>query len=162
LRRVGGLLLLLPLLLGGAAGAAQAERPSIVVIMADDMGFSDAGCYGGEIRTPNIDRLAAEGQQFKTFYNCARCSPTRAALLTGNYPHRVGLARNGASLSQDVPTLAELLRADGYRTAMSGKWHLSETPVLPDEERHQAWLDHRFDPGRTFGPIDRISGRTLP
>src|SRR6476620_5518381 len=71
--------------------SAAASRPNIVIILADDMGFSDLGCYGGEIHTPNIDRLAARGVRFAQFYNMARCCPTRAALLTGRYPHQVGV-----------------------------------------------------------------------
>jgi len=70
--------------------SATAERPNIVIIMADDLGYSDPGCYGGEIRTPNLDRLAAEGVRFTRMYNCARCCPTRASLMTGKYQHLVG------------------------------------------------------------------------
>src|ERR687895_1648644 len=73
------------------AVALAAERPNVVVIMSDDMGYSDLGCYGGEIATPNVDRLAANGLRFTQFYNTARCCPTRAALLTGLYPHQAGV-----------------------------------------------------------------------
>jgi len=139
----------------GRPWAAQAgRRPDIVIILADDMGFSDAGCYGGEIATPNIDRLAAGGLRFTQFYNCARCCPTRASLLTGQYPHEVGLRFNGRSLARNGLTIAEALRTAGYNTAMSGKWHLSQTPALPDKELHQKWLDHRHDPDRPFAPLD--------
>ncbi len=106
------------------------ERPNVLVVMVDDMGYSDVGCYGGEIDTPNINTLAAGGLRFTQAYNASRCCPTRAALLTGKYPHEVGLIRNGRSLSKDVPTIAEILRANGYRTAMAGKWHLTEATVL--------------------------------
>src|SRR5690348_14707648 len=80
----------------GAAGlaigeAAPARRPNIIVILADDMGFSDLGCYGSEIETPNLDRLASQGVRFTQFYNCARCCPSRASLLTGLYPHQAGV-----------------------------------------------------------------------
>jgi arylsulfatase len=129
-------------------------RPNVVLIMADDMGFSDAGCYGGEIHTPNLDRLARNGLRFAEFYNCARCCPTRASLLTGQYPHKVGLARNGRSLTRNGMTIAEGLKRAGYNTAMVGKWHLSRTPVLEDKRLHQKWLDHQHDPGRPFGPLD--------
>ena len=105
-----------------AAPPADDHRPNIVVIVLDDLGYSDLGCYGGEIRTPNIDRLAAGGLRLTRFYNASRCCPSRAALLTGLYPHQVGLARNGHDLTRDGATIAELLREAGYRTAMAGKW----------------------------------------
>ena len=132
--------------------ARRADRPNIVLIMADDMGFSDVGCYGGEVRTPNLDRLAAEGLRFTQFYNCARCCPTRASLMTGQYPHTVGLVRNGRSLTRNGVTIAEALKPAGYSTAMAGKWHLTFTPVLKDGKLHQKWLDHQHDPGRPFAP----------
>ena len=97
------------------------------------MGFSDIGCYGGEIDTPNIDYLAANGLRFTQFYNTARCCPTRASLLTGLYPHQAGvphmvdnarLPLEQRQISRNTPTIAEALRANGYRTAMSGKWHV--------------------------------------
>ena len=133
------LLLLVPTPRAVAADASPARRPNIVLILADDLGYSDLGCYGGEIRTPNLDALAARGLRFTQFYNCARCCPTRASLMTGLYPHQAGVGRmttadNGPQrpgyrgfLRADVPTLAEALRAAGYRTAMVGKWHLSLT-----------------------------------
>ena len=135
-------------------GAEKRSRPNIVVIMADDMGFSDAGCYGGEIQTPNLNRLAAGGLRFTQFYNCARCCPTRASLMTGQYAHKVGLTRNGRSLTRNGMTMAEALGQAGYNTAMAGKWHLSRTPVLDDPKLHQKWLDHQHDPGRPFGPVE--------
>jgi arylsulfatase len=138
--RVG---LLFALLL--ALPAVAAERPNVVVILADDLGYSDLGCYGSEIATPNVDRLAAGGVRFTQFYNQARCCPSRAALLTGRYPHQVGIGamiddyakwiRDAAArpsyadrLAPDSPTLPELLRGAGYRTIMSGKWHLGYRP----------------------------------
>jgi arylsulfatase A-like enzyme len=130
------------------------RRPNIVLIMADDMGFSDAGCYGGEIHTPNIDKLAGDGLRFMQFYNCARCCPTRASLMTGQYQHKVGLARNGRSLTRNGITIAEALKPAGYNTAMAGKWHLSSTTPLPDKKLHQKWLDHQYDPGRPFAPLE--------
>ena len=130
------------------------RRPNIVLIMADDMGFSDAGCYGGEIQTPNLDKLAANGLRFTQFYNCARCCPTRASLMTGQYPHKVGLAQNGRSLTRNGITIAEALKQAGYNTAMAGKWHLSFTPTLKDNKLHQKWLDHQYDPGQPFAPLD--------
>jgi arylsulfatase A-like enzyme len=147
-------------LAGEPSGVRRTGRPNIGVVVLDDLGFSDLGCYGGEVRTPNIDRLAAGGLRFTRFYNASRCCPTRAALLTGLYPRRVGLARNGRDLARDAATLAELLRASGYRTAMVGKWHLSETAPLdgnPDGARHLAWLDHRAAHDRPFADV-----RTYP
>jgi len=130
--------------LAGAMGTGWSARartkPNIVIIMADDMGFADIGCYGSEIQTPNLDRLSGEGMRFTSFYNCARCCPTRASLLTGLYSHRAGM---GAMVNErDEPrtapyqgflndrclTIAEALKPAGYRTCMSGKWHVGEKP----------------------------------
>ena len=106
------------------------SRPNFVLVMADDMGYSDIGCFGGEIRTPNLDRLAANGVRFTHFYNTARCCPTRAALLTGRYSHQAGVghmvddrgtAGYRGELAQDSATMAEALGAAGYATGMSGK-----------------------------------------
>jgi len=115
---------------------AASQRPNIVLIMADDMGFSDIGCYGGEIATPNLDRLAATGIRFTQFYNAARCCPTRASLLTGLYPHQAGIghmveARPGfpsyqGYLNTQCVTIGEALRKGGYATYISGKWHVGE------------------------------------
>lgn len=132
----------------------KAVAPNILVILADDLGFSDLGCYGGEVQTPTLDRLARNGLRFSQFYNGARCCPSRASLLTGQYPHKVGLDKNGRSLTRNGLTIAEALKAVGYQTAMTGKWHLSESRELPDKIRHQAWLDHRYDPGVPFAPLD--------
>jgi len=114
-------------------GAAGGGRPNIVVILADDMGFSDIGCYGGEIETPNLDLLAAGGLRFSQFYNAARCCPTRASLLTGLYPHQADVGHmvyrdEGAGyrgrLNRNCVTLGEVLKRAGYHTAMAGKWHV--------------------------------------
>lgn len=135
-------ILLLWLIPGGALLAADknaATKTNIVLILADDMGYSDLGCFGSEIPTPNLDALAVHGLRFTQFYNTARCSPTRAALLTGLHPHQAGMGRLaeeaiGTSvhhpdgylgyLSDRTVTLAEVLRSAGYRTYMAGKWHL--------------------------------------
>ena len=111
--------------------AERPPRPNIVLIMADDLGFSDLGCYGGEIETPNLDRLAREGLQFTQFYNCAVCVTTRAALMTGLHP------RHGSSirLRENMVTLAEVLRAAGYRTSLTGKWHLGSAPPRRPTDR---------------------------
>ena len=112
----------------------MSPRPNILLILADDMGFSDIGCFGSEIPTPNLDRLAARGLRMTQMYNCARCCPSRAALLTGLYPHQAGIGhmvqnRGGLPayqgyLRDDCVTIAEVLRAAGYRTALAGKWHV--------------------------------------
>lgn len=105
------------------ASGGKSDRPNVVLIMADDMGFSDIGCYGGEIETPNLDRLAAGGLRFTQFYNNAKCTTTRASLLTGLYPRRTG-----PLLKPEMVTIGEALRAAGYHTALSGKWHLGPRP----------------------------------
>ncbi len=115
------------LLLAVSAFSTAADRPNIIVIMADDLGFSDIGCYGGEIQTPNLDRMAAEGLRFTQFYNNAKCTTTRASLLSGMYPRG-----NGSAIPLDMPTIGEAMRAAGYQTALSGKWHLgSKAPQRP-------------------------------
>jgi len=131
----------LPLACGTAPHEGpRSERPNIIVIMADDMGFSDIGCYGGEVETPRIDALAESGLRFRQFYNTARCCPTRASLLTGLYPHQTGVGhmvdniylKNGealpgysATLNRSCVTFGEALRPAGYTTLLSGKWHVS-------------------------------------
>jgi len=124
---------LLSLFFLAANSAPAAERPNIIIILVDDMGFSDLGCYGSEIPTPHIDALAAGGVRFTRFYNAGRCCPTRAALLTGLYPHQAGVghmtADNGTPgyrgyLNDSCVTIAEVLRPAGYFTATTGKWHV--------------------------------------
>lgn len=111
-----------------------AERPNIVLIMADDLGFSDLGCYGSEIKTPHLDQLAKEGLRFSRFYNAGRCCPTRASLMTGLYPHQAGMGwmtRNDklpgyqGELNQNCVSIAEVLSSAGYRCYHVGKWHLT-------------------------------------
>ena len=118
--------LILSLLGGRVLGGVSedAPRPNIVLIMCDDMGYSDVGCYGGEIRTPNLDRLAAEGLRFTQFYNCAKCTTTRASLVTGLHPRQ----GKGGLLRENMVTLGEVLGAAGYQTSLSGKWHLGSSP----------------------------------
>jgi arylsulfatase A-like enzyme len=125
---------------GAAASSQEARfetRPNIILILADDLGYSDLGCYGSEIRTPNLDQLGYAGLRFTQFYNAARCCPTRASLLTGLYPHEAGIGLMvGRSrlypgdLSHNAITLAEGLHAAGYATYMTGKWHV--TPYRPN------------------------------
>lgn len=114
--------LLLALLTPTLALAAPV-RPNILLIMADDMGFSDIGCFGGEISTPHIDQLARDGMLFTQFYNNAKCTTTRASLLSGMYPRN-----DGSSIPLSIPTIAETMRGAGYQTGMSGKWHLGDKP----------------------------------
>jgi arylsulfatase len=131
--------LTLPTSLPAAGGTAA--KPNIVVILVDDMGFSDIGCYGSEIPTPNLDSLAKNGLRFTQFYNTGRCCPTRAALLTGLYSHQAGVghmtANNGlpgyqGHLNDECVTMAEVLKGAGYFTAMTGKWHVGQNQgVVP-------------------------------
>ncbi|MCP4511876.1 MAG: sulfatase-like hydrolase/transferase, partial [Fuerstiella sp.] len=118
-----------------------AKPPNVLMIVADDLGYSDLGCYGGEIQTPNIDRLATNGLRLTRFYNTGRCCPSRTSILTGHYPHRVGVGHKVADLGQpgyrgrvspEAPTIAESLAPAGYRAFISGKWHLG----TPDPTQH--------------------------
>jgi len=136
-------------------------RPNIVLILADDMGFSDLGCYGSEIKTPNIDSLANGGIRFSQMYNMARCCPTRASLLTGLYPHQAGVGHMVGDygvpeyqgyLNRNCGTIAEVLKTGGYRTQISGKWHVGGDYPLqkpdtwaPGDERHPTPLQRGFD-----------------
>jgi arylsulfatase A-like enzyme len=137
-------------------GETDKNRPNIVLIVADDLGFSDLGSYGGEIDTPNIDSLAREGVRFTQFYNGARCVPTRASLLTGRYAHEVGLGHMTydagepgyrGTLSRHAPTLAEALKQFDYQTFMVGKWHLAANTNDPSDAGdwpHQRGFDAFF------------------
>ena len=138
---------------------APASRPNIVLIMDDDMGFSDIGCYGGEIQTPNLDGLAANGIRFTQFFNTARCCPTRASLMTGLYAHRAsvghmmgdyGVEGYRGDLSKNAVTIAEALKAAGYGTYMTGKWHVTRF-AGPDGPKHNWPRQRGFD--RYFGTI---------
>lgn len=127
-------------------------RPNIVFILADDMGFSDIGCYGSEIETPNLDKLAKGGMQFSSFYNSPRCCPSRAALMSGLYSHQAGMGMMTADygrypypayagdLSEGCVTIAEALKAGGYTTLMAGKWHLTPVTAWPHNyPRHRGF-----------------------
>ncbi len=132
---------------------SEHEVPNLMIIMVDDMGFSDPGCYGGEIETPNLDFLAQNGLRFTDFHNCAKCSPTRASLLTGVYPHQANMPDIGYTLSSNVVTLAEVLKQGGYQTGITGKWHLSIAKGLDDEEEMQKWVSNQVDYG-DFAPLN--------
>lgn len=138
-------------------------RPNIVLILADDLGFSDVGCYGSEIHTPNLDYLAAAGLRFSRFYNTSRCCPTRASLLTGLYNHQAGIGEMTAErnlpgyhgyLTANTVTLAEVLRQAGYHTGMTGKWHVSNTIEQPTAEKQLAWLNHQ-EVHPYFSPVEQ-------
>ncbi len=129
------------------------DRPNIIIFLVDDLGYSDFGCYGGEIHTPTIDKLSEEGVRFTQFYNAARSCPTRASMLTGMYQHQVGLTFNGQSLNKNCVTIAEVLKDAGYQTGMAGKWHLSRTEGRKEKSEQLNWLAHRADYG-DFGPLE--------
>ncbi len=128
--------LIFAVVLGSPNMVARADRPpNFVLIMADDLGFSDLGCYGGEIATPNLDRLAQNGLRFAQFYNTGRCWPTRGALLTGYYARAIrrdqvpGIRSGGRGKRPDwAPLLPRWLRPAGYRCYHSGKWHIDGMP----------------------------------
>ncbi|MFK7852329.1 MAG: arylsulfatase [Akkermansiaceae bacterium] len=141
----------------GMAGAAP--RPNIIVIMSDDMGYSDIGCYGSEISTPVLDGLAANGLRYTQFYNTGRCCPTRASLLTGLYAHQAGIGQmtNDAGqpgykgdLGRDAMTMAEVLKTAGYKNYMAGKWHVTKQ-LKPDGDKSNWPLQRGFD--KFYGTI---------
>ena len=142
---------------------AQLPRPNIIVILADDMGFSDLGCYGGEINTPNINYLANNGIRYTQFYNASRCCPTRASLLTGLYNQQAGIGKMTEAedepgyrgyITKNAVTLAEVLKTAGYHTAMSGKWHVANTNAQPTKEQQLDWLNHHKSFG-DFSPVEQ-------
>ena len=160
--------ILLGLVFGSQPGRA-ADRPNIVIVMVDDMGFSDIGCYGSEIKTPNLDQLASNGLRFKQFYNTGRCCPTRASLMTGLHPHQAGIGHMTETperpsplenepyqgyLNQQCVTLAQVLKRANYHTLMTGKWHLAY-------HRKEGWpLQRGFD--KYFGIISGASHYVKP
>ena len=156
-------------------------KPNIIVIMSDDMGYSDIGCYGSEIETPVLDALAANGLRFTQFYNTGRCCPTRASLLTGLYPHQTGIGwmigdqkLDGyrGDLNRNCVTIAEALKPTGYSTSCVGKWHVTVyqseirsrksqlapatrvRPLLRDHQRGKQSLGSQF--ARSRQPVDDL------
>ncbi len=137
--------------------AMKTSKPNVVLILNDDMGYSDIGCYGGEVETPNLDRMAANGLRFSQFYNTARCSPSRASMLTGLHPHQTGVGiltydsgpeGYAGNLNQRCVTIPQALKASGYKTYMSGKWHVASSLTKPTD----TWpLQRGFD--EFFGTI---------
>ena len=167
-----GLAVVSTALLPRSAISNTEKRPNIVLILADDMGFSDIGCYGGEIETPNLDALSGDGVRFSQFYNGARCCPTRASLLTGLYAHQTGIGHmtdssGGAEgyrgdLNNHCLTIAQVLKSAGYSTYMAGKWHL--TPYIkPGQPQHNWPCQRGFDKfyGTIIGANSFFSPTTL-
>lgn len=164
---------------GLAAQSTPPARPNVVVILSDDMGFSDIGCYGGEIETPNLDALAAKGLRFTQFYNTARCCPTRASLLTGLHPHQAGVGhmmedrgRDGyrGRLGRDCVTIAQVLSTAGYRCYATGKWHvtpgatkqaLADTSNWPRQRGFDRYYGTIHGAGSYFDPSSLVRDDTL-
>jgi len=165
--------LLLAVVASTSPTCAAEGPPNILLIVADDMGYSDAGCYGGEIAMPNLDALAREGLRFTQFYNTARCWPSRAAILTGYYAQQVRRdtvrgVKSGAEGTRPpwARLLPEILKARGYRCYHSGKWHLDGKPLengfdhsysLNDHDRYFAPREHTED-DKPLAPVDSASG----
>src|SRR4051812_39079362 len=146
-------------LASAAIAAESAKKPNFIVILSDDMGFSDVSCQGGEINTPNLDALAAGGLRFTQFYNTARCCPTLASLLTGLYPHQAGVGHMmddkgkpgyTGNLNTSCRTMAEILKPAGYRNYAVGKWHLTRHTAA-DGPKFNWPLGRGFD--RFYGTI---------
>ncbi len=151
--------LALSLLFVFALSVSAAPRPNIIIILCDDMGWSDLGCLGGEVQTLNLDKLAANGLRFTQFYNTGRCCPTRASLLTGLYPHQAGVGHmmedrghDGyrGDLNDRCVTIAQVLKPAGYATFAVGKWHVTKQ-IQPDGDKHNWPLQRGFD--RFYGTI---------
>jgi arylsulfatase A-like enzyme len=140
-----------------AHAAPDRARPNFILIMVDDMGYSDIGCYGGEVKTPNLDQLAKDGLRFTQFYNTAKCHTTRAELLTGNYAYSIG-----DNNMEHGATFGEVLRPIGYRTLISGKWHQKPLPTTRGFDRYYGLADgcsNFFNPGLKARPSEGPPGR---
>ena len=155
-------LLMLPVAFTACTNVETNKKPNIILIMADDMGFSDMGAMGGEVKTPNLDRMAQNGILYKQFYNGARSCPTRASLMTGLYAHQAGMGwmtirdlgteSYTGELNHNCLTIAEVLKESGYNTYMSGKWHLCSDKNISQDGDKNAWpLQRGFD--RFFGTL---------
>lgn len=149
-------------LLPQALGAAAPSKPNFVIFLADDLGYSDLGCYGSEISTPNLDKLAANGLRFTQFYNTARCWPTRSVLMTGHYAQQIGMDPQYGKFPAWVRTLPQRLELLGYRSYHSGKWHVTNAPrVVADGGFHHSYFiakqDNHFHPKR-----HELDDRPLP
>jgi arylsulfatase len=171
------LLLLGALLPSVPVMAADAPRPNIIVILSDDMGFSDLGCYGGEIATPNLDALAEKGLRFTQFYNTARCCPTRASLLTGLYPHQAGIGHMmddrkkpgyTGNLNTSCRVMGEVLKPVGYRSYAVGKWHVTRHAGAEGPKHNwplQRGFDHYYGTihgaGSYFDPSSLVRDNTM-
>ena len=144
------------------------DKPNIIIILADDLGFSDLGCFGGEIHTPVLDKLAKNGVRMTQMYNSARSCPSRANLLTGLYPHQTGLGHmdgshpawpkgySGFRSNSDNVTIAEVLKDAGYFTAMSGKWHLGNNQIpffVGFRNITDCWADSTLSGIRRYIPV---------
>ena len=169
LRAATASLLTLTALRAAVAADSIQNRPNILIILADDMGFSDLGCYGGEIETPNLDKLAAGGLRFTRFYNTARCWPTRACTLTGYYAQQVRMDPPKGRLPPWTRVFPHYLEPLGYRTYHSGKWHLRGAPrPVADGGFDRSYMvqdqDRFFSPKRTslddvaLPPVSEESG----
>lgn len=155
---------------------AAASRPNVILILVDDMGFADLGVMGSEVRTPHIDSISGQGALLSSMYNCARCCPTRAALLSGLVPHKAGIGQMGANLGSpayqgflrdDAATIAEVLKAAGYRTCMAGKWHVGGDlwakrvdTWRPGDPDRPTPLQRGFD--RFYGILDGVTNFYSP
>jgi len=152
-------LVIISLIFGSILHGADPDRsrPNIILIMVDDMGYSDIGCYGGEVKTPNLDKLAKDGLRFTQFYNTAKCHTTRAELLTGNYAYSIG-----DNNMEHGATFGEVLRTVGYRTLISGKWHQKPLPTTRGFDRYYGLADgcsNFFNPGVKARAGEGLPGR---
>ncbi|MEO6035068.1 MAG: sulfatase-like hydrolase/transferase, partial [Verrucomicrobiota bacterium] len=157
------LLVLVASICASRADKAPEKRPNILLILADDLGWSDVGCYGSEIKTPHIDALAKGGLRFTQFYNSARCCPSRASLLTGLHPHQAGVPDMRGPLNNQCVTIPEVLQPAGYNSYMVGKWHLGRgvTPVMRGFDEFYGMLGGfnsfwQENPYYTRWPKDRV------
>jgi len=151
-----------------AAVSQAAEQPNFIIIFTDDQGYNDLGCFGSpNIKTPNIDRLASEGRKYTSFYTaCSVCSPSRAALLTGSYPKRIGMHRHvlfpksDYGLNPDEYTIADHLKSQGYATACIGKWHLGHHPeTLPRANGFDSYFGIPYSNDMNHPNNKRLKGR---